>query len=31
LEVAAPPLDDWKEDRQLNQLIDDTISYIDKR
>ena len=31
LKVAAPPLDDWKEDRQLNQLIDDTISYIDKR
>lgn len=31
LKSAAPPLDDWKEDRQLHQLIDDTISYIDKR
>jgi len=31
LKVVAPPLDDWKEDRQLHQLIDDTISYIDKR
>lgn len=31
LRVAALPLDDWKEDRQLHQLIDDTIFCIDKR